>query len=884
MNVLGVRGVRSPRSVAPGPVVSRENKAEADGRTGMRRSAGATSRRISTYAGRGMSAAPKPGQSAKLASDNARSRVADPLQRDASPDRFTPARGSAGGQWAASSALASTRGGETVYKPEVRTHPDRERIVAHESVHRMQHQAEGLPRGSRDQLEADARRGASSILAGAAYEPKFSAPTAMVLAYEPTDWLPNIEEQSRREQQELERAGLTDPTNEARLGTAHQEAGDAARIRYESSVTATGDGASVDTTTVVQVDYEQDRTVSLLGQPTIQINPEMGLAPTHEAPAYPYTLTYSRTLHYTDADGRSATVEIDGNVWFSEETWHNQVVGAQPSFEALLGLRGDGGYVSASIRGQSSVTGYFANYAAHGVSLNIQSEGAIDGLGRSGGWSFISPSVGAHFLNPRMTAGKQHDTLHTYLLSVDAAELLRRLEQEMARDHDSSWFDELGRSLADLLSDVAEPIVNMLDDAATAISEWWNDLPPWARGVLTAVAKFAVAIGAMAAVAGLIVLAAKGAIAFGTAMLIVGAIALTVGFVMSFVHRVQEAWHSGDLYSFQSVPLIALLDTIGVSGVIEAITDRSLLTGTPLARSEEERWEAGTTGTLQLIGIFLMARGLRGGRTSGGRTVAPEARGNMADFHALPRERLPVLPEGHYWSRQGAEWTIYREPTAPEVPLEISIYSDGQGRINYNVRTGERVLQGDTMTRPSGGTYPRGRQRLPEQLRDVGEENPFIEEGTGRLYEKGHITDYADTLEGPGVRNSNLDPANFTPQARFWNSFLRNHLVGRIRGRGGGYREMPVYDQVPARTANNTPIPREFIFVETSPTGQPVQAWRIPNDPALTTRSQSQLPQYEIPLSEVPQAIIRSDGTVTAPGSKVGPIVVTGQRGDQEQP
>jgi hypothetical protein len=233
--------------------------------------------------------------------------------------------------------------------------------------------------------------------------------------------------------------------------------------------------------------------------------------------------------------------------------------------------------------------------------------------------------------------------------------------------------------------------------------------------------------------------------------------------------------------------------------------------------------------------------------------------------------------------RQGGAWTIERAPGAPEVPLEISIYSDGQGRINFNIRSGDRVLQSDAMTRPQGNTFPSGREnRLPPDLRGTGADNPYREPGpNGRLFQKGHGVDYADRLEGQGVRSSNQDPANFTPQARYWNSFLRNQLVQAIRGRGGGYREMPIYDANPPRTVNNTPIPREFIFVETTATGEPVTAWRIANDPNLTGTTLNDLPQ-PLPTSQIPSAMIGPGGRMVPPGTMFGPTVIGGQRGPDE--
>jgi hypothetical protein len=776
------------------------------------------------------------------------------------------------------SPLAVTRDAQTTLSNEVSRHPDRDHIVAHEAAHRRQFEADA-PQGSRRELEHDAERGATRITAGLPYHPNVSAPPAMILAYGPEDWLPNLESQGSEEVSALGRAGLTDDTNRISGATETQQGMDGgATARYVMAVSASGRGGSIDSNTTVNLSHEPDARVGVVGRPTVMVDVETGLAPVDDRPAYPYRLSYSRTITYRDTNGRTATVEVDGVVFFSEQTLASQIsLAGTPSYEALLGLAGDSGYMTASLHGSGAIAGYFANYTSRGDSLTIQSRGAQEGFGRTG-LSFITTSEPAAFLDPRMAAGDQYSSLRRYLMSADAAELMRQRAAAAAAAEPPDWFDELTEALADVIGSVLAPIIELTDRVATAIEEWWNDLPPWARGVLTAIGKFAVALGVMAAIAGLIVVAAEGAIGFGVAMLIVGAIALAAGFVMSFWSRLVEAWNSDSRWNLLGVPLVAVLDTLGISGIIQGITNESILTGAPMGMSEEEQWESGTTGVIQLVGIILMVRGMRGGPQ--GRTVAPEVRGNIADFHALPVERLPVLPEGHYWVRQGAEWTVFREPTAPEVPLEISIYSDGQGNINFNVRTGPRVLQSDAMTRDP--TYQGGENRLPPELRGTGPDNPYLEQGTGTRYDKGHGVDYADRLEGPGARSSNADPANFTPQARYWNSFLRNHLVGAIRSRGGGYRELPIYDSNPPQTVNGIPIPREFVFVETSPTGEPVAAWRIPNDPNIATYQQAQLPQYRIPLTDIPRAMLRPNGTVQRPGTMVGPQVIWGQAGDEE--
>lgn len=823
--------------------------------------------------------------------------------------------------------LAVTEGGRTWLAPEAMAHPARPHILAHEAAHRLQFHASSQPTGGRSALEADAERGAHALRSGQPYTPRVAAAAGMALTWPPgaaggtgaEQWFPDPQREGEREATDLATAGLAGPEQQIAITTSSEAGPGTESFEYAVNVEASERTGSILSTTGIRVVHESNPTVSVAGPVTVAIDLEMGLAPTHLEPGYPYAIHYTRMVTYTDSDGRTAEVDIEGHVYFTAETWQQQVGGVQqPSFEQLLRLRGDDGDVIASFRGRSSITGYFANYAATGTSVDIQTQGAVQLLGLSGGMSLVSPSSPAAFLDPRQSAGQQFVSLRVFLMSIDARELARRLaRQSGTTSEEPSWLDDLAGGLADLLgplfeglpdlggdwdilpdwldewlNDVGEdiagvlgsvlgPVAEFLEGVGASLGEWWDSLPPWARGVLTAVAKFVGTLGALAAVAGLVVLVSEGAIAFGAAMLVIGTVALAGTFVYSMYQRAIEAWNAGDPLAFMNVPMVALLDTIGLSGVIEAITDRSILTGREYGRTEEERWEAGTSGFLQLVGTFFMVRGARGGPR--GQTVTPEVRGPMGDFNALPPERLPVLPEGHAWVRSAnGEWTILRDPGAPEVPIEISIYSDGQGHVNYNIRSGTEVLQSDAITRPQNDTYSGG-ERLPEVLRGTGEQNPFREPATNRTFDKGHGVDYADALEGPGVRNSNLDPVNFTPQAAWWNRWVRNHLVARIRSQSGGYREMPIYDQAPSVTANGTPIPREFVFVETSSTGQPVRAWRIPNDPTLTGRSQSVLGQYEIPLSDIPEVMVNPTGGMRAPGTVIGPAVIGGERGRDEE-
>ncbi|MFT3971749.1 MAG: hypothetical protein QM695_16095 [Micropruina sp.] len=644
---------------------------------------------------------------------------------------------------------------------------------------------------------------------------------------------------------------------------------------------------------------------------------ELGLFRTEPRPTYPYQIEYTRHIIYSDDEGRSAEVEVTGTVWLSDQSWARAVASApQPSFEALLGFVGDRGAIRATVWGSSAVTSYFdiARVDGESVSLAAMVSTTAGGMADGSRAHSLGASPPADFLDPRLTAGAQHASLRNFLSMEDLAELTDRLIRQAGGREPASWLEdaldtlagwlapigdalsdlgeavwdalptwlqdgliEFGRLAAELASDVAD----LASSLAGAIEQWWDSLPPWARGVLKAIGVFVGGLAAVAALAGLVVVASGGAVAFGTAMLVIGAVAMGIGFVASLVCRGQEALAS-DPMSILDVPMVALLDVVGISGIYEGVTNTSILTGHDLDMSEEQRWERGTTGGLQLGTLILGARGFRGGRVPPSlEPVDVGFNGPRSGFDGLPAARLPRnLPEGYAWRRVGAQWELVRDPATPARSVNISTFDDGTGRPNYVVVVNGRPVSSDTFTRPPNNTY-QGPQRLPTDLEGTGANNPF-RTGDGVLYDKGHIGDFADTPEGPGVRPQTLAPENYTPQASWWNRWVRNGLVRRIRAAGNGYRELPIYDANPPVTVNGTPIPREYVFMETRPDGTPLRAWRIPNDPTLTARTQAVLPQYEMAPADIPQVMLRPDGTAAPPGTRVGGTVIVGSVAPQE--
>ncbi len=342
--------------------------------------------------------------------------------------------------------------------------------------------------------------------------------------------------------------------------------------------------------------------------------------------------------------------------------------------------------------------------------------------------------------------------------------------------------------------------------------------------------------------------------------------------------------------------LLMLVMARGLPKGVEALRGTRL--GAALGESRAGAWLAERSANVQsgkspIKGPGAMLDQALGRGRPGAEAATVTQRGNAVAFHDLPPGRLPAnLPAGHFWMRSadGTLWVLMRETGAAPVPFDLVVAADAAGNTNYVLSSNGRQIVADTITNPAASYSG---PRLPQSLKPSGADSPFRDPVTGGAWDKGHGSDYADTREGPGVHNLSTDPANFTPQASWWNQGPRNSLVGRIRnghppsGRpgGGGYREMAMYADNAPVTANGTPIPRDFIFVETNPAGVAVRAWRIPNIQGAAGRGIVAIDPMAIPLADVPPIMLRAAPPLTGPGGGAtvyGPGMIFGMPGDRE--
>lgn len=221
-----------------------------------------------------------------------------------------------------------------------------------------------------------------------------------------------------------------------------------------------------------------------------------------------------------------------------------------------------------------------------------------------------------------------------------------------------------------------------------------------------------------------------------------------------------------------------------------------------------------------------------------------------AEFNALLPGELPPLPEGYGWARINDVWEPISLTGPNRMPLTLARYGpNANQRTNYNMLNGDRLLQSSAVTRPRGGTYPRGNRG------DMPFDSSDFTDPSGQRWIVGHNVDYADTIDLPNVANSNADPLNYTPEPDWWGLHLRRMLVGRIRANNGGYLQRNYYSQSPTRTASDNPIPDGVYFLETDAAGNAINAWQIPFTTTGPTQM-SALPQFQIPLNQVPAGVL----------------------------
>lgn len=194
------------------------------------------------------------------------------------------------------------------------------------------------------------------------------------------------------------------------------------------------------------------------------------------------------------------------------------------------------------------------------------------------------------------------------------------------------------------------------------------ELPGWLAGILSALGKALLVIGAIVGIA-LIIVYFFPALALAAVIKVIGALVLLGTLVYSLYTRYQEAKKNGNVSAARIIG-ISILDTIGVSGIVESITDKSMLTGEKLNQTEKERWEKGTSGVLALFGTLLGVRSwFKGSPASKLPPGTPKIPRTPEPITKLPIDATPPEP-AKVPSTPPSKTVTPPEPPQPAVPAD----------------------------------------------------------------------------------------------------------------------------------------------------------------------------------------------------------------------
>jgi hypothetical protein len=197
---------------------------------------------------------------------------------------------------------------------------------------------------------------------------------------------------------------------------------------------------------------------------------------------------------------------------------------------------------------------------------------------------------------------KQQSLISEALSEIDSAlEKARSEVRGLTEKFRSEIKPATDKSIAEAKKPLTDPLPDRVHGAAQQAGEsWWS-------GLLRAVEQ--IAVGFLIVVVVALVVAAVAA-AFGviltawTAIMIAGAILLLVGLAISLYQRFTQK-ELANASPWEKIGL-ALADTTGITGIVEGVTGKDIVTGQPLDAGE--RTFRGTTGAFTLVMLVLGAR------------------------------------------------------------------------------------------------------------------------------------------------------------------------------------------------------------------------------------------------------------------------------------
>ena len=713
----------------------------------------------------------------------------DPLEYEA--DRAADSVLTSGPDEAVHRAPAGyTEDGVSFFSPAVADHPRRNTIEAHEAVHRAQFALglRGQAPSTYDQLETEAQQGTQEP----GFIPRFAAPAGMRL-FSP-DSIPMQEDIGRFGEQETRdlrtvRPGVTqEPSSEINIKTAEDPKTHAQDIDYDFSARAQGERGSITSHTLLHL----HRDPSDPHQWAVPSKPELKLVgdPKYKK-LYPISISYGRTINYTDEYGRKLEVELKSNVWFDYDDWQRATAGHPDlTLAAMEQLEGAGGHMTVRISGQGELNYLLAHdYPSmpadikkeilQGSGLSYTSFVSCDGrslremtnfIGAAlkntpGAYSMHLSDVPGSFVELNRTGGEQYDLVRTYLESYDKVHIaaLEAAIRDRMKNPGTlvSGPTKVGTGTIDL-SSVADNKPGLLDKLASVLGALWDSLPGWLRGTLKAVGVAALIVGGVLLLAEAIV-AFAGALgielALGSVAFAIGGILMTGNFLLSIVMRSIESSDTGSGNPL-TIFLSALGDTFGISQIIEAIRNKSILSGTPLNLNEEQKWQRGVGGGLQFLGALLGVRSWVKGRVSP-IDLPPET--PTTTTQAPPQTPTQTTPAPTPAPTVPAPQPA---PTTPAPPPAAPV-----GQYNPAVRTGAELIADINPTPQPGETLPQARARAMSAVEHIynslGEQPPRV---TMQANDAANPAAHGLERHGPGValERAGAPPGTRTVEGRIY--------------------------------------------------------------------------------------------------------------------
>jgi len=236
-------------------------------------------------------------------------------------------------------------------------------------------------------------------------------------------------------------------------------------------------------------------------------------------------------------------------------------------------------------------------------------------------------------------ATQQQDMINSVLAEVDRAS--EQARQEMLGITEQCR-TELNNATTESITQAIKPRTDQVETRAHEAAEQVNE--GWLTGLARAVRQILIGIVILVVVA--LVVAAIAA-AFGviltawTAIMIAGAILLAVGLIISIIHRSGQRELQGKP---GTIILLALSDTVGITGIYEGIRGKDIVTEKRL--SDAARTERGVLGAVTLISLVVGVRSAIKGPPGGVYYIRP-----------IGGARLGWLPSGEILPGRRAAFT-----------------------------------------------------------------------------------------------------------------------------------------------------------------------------------------------------------------------------------